>query len=159
MENVTLEYLFTNKFEKTGLEVEAKKNTSGMFTKAELGMLPRSDSEKLYDLKIMMGDYIYEKGGYKNVYVKTNINPDSLKKTIGLTQNRGIKREMLAKFVVGYQLSLEQANELFELHSYALNPKTTLLDAVVVHCIQNGYDICDFFDVCEQVKLDITVVS
>ena len=69
MENVTLEYLFTNKFEKTGLEVEAKKNTSGMFTKAELGMLPRSDSEKLCDLKIMMGDYIYEKGGYKNVYV------------------------------------------------------------------------------------------
>lgn len=159
MNKITLDYILTHKFEKTGLERNEKERISGMFSAVELSMLPRTDSEKMTDLKIKMSDYVRENGGYKNVYVKMNLNPDTLKKTLGLSQNRGIKREMLAKFVIGLKLTLDQANELFELHSYALNPTTTRLDAVVVHCIVNRYDINEFFDVCKQAKLDVTVVS
>ena len=58
MENITLEYLLTHSFEKTGLEEEREIHKSGMFTEAELGLLPRSDEEKMFDLKVKMSDYI-----------------------------------------------------------------------------------------------------
>lgn len=112
MENITLEYLLTHSFEKTGLEEEKEIHKSGMFTEAELGLLPRSDEEKIFDLKVKMSDYIHKIGGYKKVFVDMN-----------------------------------------------LNPETTLIDAVVVHCIQNRYNISQFIDVCDQVHLDADVKS
>ena len=66
-----------------------------------------------------------------------------------------IHRDTLAKFVVGLGLSYEEANKLFALESHPLSPEHVLLDAVVVLCIQNRYDINEMFDTCEQVKLDI----
>lgn len=63
---------------------------------------------------------------------------------------------MLAKFVVGCGLSLNDANKLFELHSSKLNAETTQLDAVVIHCIEKHLDIDGFFDTCDQIGLDIS---
>lgn len=160
MNTITIEYLINHKFERTGLEEEdyRKPNRSRMFSSQEMRMLPRTDEEKLADIKIKISDLIREKcGGYNNLYIKTNINPETMKKAIRLNLNRNIKREMLAKFVVGAGLSLEEANILFALHSYPLNASTTRLDAVVIHCIEKGLDIHGFFDTCKQIGLDVAM--
>ncbi|MDE7207111.1 MAG: hypothetical protein K2N90_08160 [Lachnospiraceae bacterium] len=160
MSTITMDYLINHKFEKSGLEEidDKRPNVSGMFSSQELGRLPKTDEQKMADLKIKISDLIREKcGGYNKLYVKTNINPETMKKSLRLNLNRGIKREMLAKFVVGIGLSLEEANELFSLLSYPLNASTTRLDAVVVHCIEQKLDIHGFLDTCKQIKLDITV--
>lgn len=160
MSTITIDYLINHKFEKSGLE-EAdynKPKASGMFSSQEIAMLPKTDENKMADLKIKISDLIRERcGGYNNLYVKTNINPETMKKSIRLNLNRNIKREMLAKFVVGIGLSLEEANELFSLLSYPLNASTTRLDAVVVHCIENRLDIHGFFDTCKQIGLNVSV--
>ena len=160
MSTITMDYLINHKFEKTGLEDPAynKTNTSGMFSSQEIARLPKTDDQKMADLKIKISDLIRERcGGYNNLYVKTNILPDRMKKVVRLNLNRGIKRQMLAKFVVGIGLSLEEANELFSLLSYPLNAETTRLDAVVVHCIEQHLDIHGFLDTCEQIGLDIEI--
>lgn len=160
MSIITLDYLINHKFEKSGLEEAdyTKINASGMFSAQEIRMLPRTDEQKMADLKIKMSDLIRERcGGYNNLHVKTNINPESMKKTLRLHLNRGIKRETLAKFVVGVGLSLEEADDLFSLLGSPLDASTTRLDAVVVHCIQQKLDIYGFLDTCEQIGLKVPV--
>lgn len=160
MGTITMDYLMDHNFEKTGLENEVynRPNVSGMFSRQEIGKLPKSDEDKLDELKIKMGDLIREKcGGYPGLYVKTNINPSTMKKYLNLKKKRNISREMMAKFVVGLGLSLEEANEMFYLLSHPLDVSTTRLDAVVVHCIENGLDIYGFFDTCEQIHLEVAM--
>lgn len=160
MSAITVEYLINHEFEKSGLEEEDydKLKTSGMFSSQEIGRLPRPDEEKMADLKIKISDLIREKcNGYNNLYVKTNINPETMKKNIRLNLKRNIKREQLAKFVVGIGLSLDEANELFSLLGHPLNASTTRLDAVVVHCIENKLDIHGFFDTCRQIDLNVAM--
>lgn len=160
MSTITMDYLINHKFEKSGLEEgnENKPKASALFSSREIRMLPRSDEEKIQDLKIKISDLIREKcGGYNSLYVKTNINPETMKKILRLNLKRNIKREMLAKFVVGIGLSLEEAQELFSLLSYPLDASTTRLDAVVVHCIEKRLDIHGFFDTCKQIDLKVTM--
>lgn len=158
MSEITLEYLLKHKFKMTGLEenFDNKVNVSRMFSEHELSLIPRSDEEKITELKIKMSDCIREKcGGYKYLHVKTNLNPGTVKKILQLNEKRTIKKEVLAKLVVGAGLTLEEANEMFSLHSSALNPATTQLDAVVVHCLEKHLDINGFFDTCQQINLNI----
>ena len=63
---------------------------------------------------------------------------------------------MLAKFVIGANLTLSEANDLFSLHSYPLDKSNVLLDAVVCHCLEEHLDINEFFDTCSQVGLNIS---
>ena len=72
-----------------------------------------------------------------------------------MRSGKTLPKEMLAKFVIACGLSLEEADELFELRDHALQPDKILLDAVIVHCLQNHYDLDEFFDTCNQVNLDI----
>ena len=157
METVTLEYLLTHKFKKTGLEniYEGKANASLRFAPNQLRQLPRSDKDKMAELKIDMMN-IYLDKNITTAYFEshTNIKYNSFKKSLNRPQSR-IHRDTLAKFVVGLGLSYEEANKLFALESQPLSPEHILLDAVVVHCIQNRYDINEMFDTCEQVKLNI----
>lgn len=160
MSAITMDYLINHKFEKSGLEEEIynKQNISGLFSVQEIRMLPKTDEDKAADLKIKISDLIRERcHGYSNLYVKTNINPETMKKIIRPNLKRGIKRELLAKFVVGTGLSLEEANELFSLLSHPLDASTTRLDAVVVHCIENNLDIYGFLDTCKQINLNVAV--
>jgi hypothetical protein len=158
MQEITIEYLCTQNFEKTGLEEPTyeKTNVSGMFTKSELTMLPPSDEDKQLELNIKVGDYIHDKlGSYRNLEMKCNLSSETIRKAIRINGKKKLSRLMLAKLVVGANLSLDEAEELFDLQGSGLNPKSTLLDAVVVHCIQKGLDIDGFFDTCKQVGLDI----
>lgn len=160
MSALTIDYLLNHHFEKTGLENEFynKSNASGMFSQQEIGRLPKSDEDQLDELRIKISDFIREKcGGYPGLYVRTNINPSTMKKYVSPSAKRNIPRVMLAKLVVGLGLSLEEANEMFSLLSYPLDISATRLDAVVVHCIENGLDIHGFFDTCKQIHLDVAI--
>ncbi len=155
---ITLDYLLHHEFKKTGLESEKETfdRMSARFSKEGLKNLPRKDEEKYKELNVKVSDLVYERcEGYKNLYVKTNINPESLRKTIRGSTKRKITREMLAKFVIGIGLTVEEANKLFSLQSYPLDGSNVLLDAVVLHCLQNQLDISGFFETCGQVGLDI----
>lgn len=159
VKEITLEYLVNHEFEKSGLEEiqTVKPRVSGRFSEKELSMLPKSDEAKMEELNIRISDLIHDKfGNYRDFGQKCNLNPETIRKMIRYRSNRKISREMLAKLVVGCNLSLDEANELFELHSSELNAKTTQLDAVVIHCIEKHLDIDGLFDTCKQIGLNIT---
>ena len=63
MQTITMEYLLNHEFEFSGLEEKEFIKTSGMFSKAELKMLPRSDSDRFYELNSRISDLIFEKFG------------------------------------------------------------------------------------------------
>ena len=164
MKTISLEYLLTHKYEKTGLEksFEEKTNTSLLFTPNQLSQLPMSDNNKMTQLKIDMSDIQYNKKmSTAEFEARTNILYNSFKKCVNSrsAKNRRVSRDMLAKFVIGMELNLEEADKLFALESQPLSPEHVLLDAVVVHCIQNRYDITEFFETCEQVNLGIKMIE
>ena len=162
MKTITLEYILTHKFEKTGFEDlnSERHNTSGMFTKAQLSGLPGTDVDNMLKLKSRMADIYYEKNiSTAKFEADTNIKYNSFNKSINAPAGtRRISRPMLAKFVVGLKLPLDVANELFSLESYPLSPDTVLLDAIVFHCIENNYGIDELFETAEQVGYDIKMI-
>lgn len=162
MDKVTIDYLLNHKFELTGLEEETvnKTRSSGMFSKAELGMLPRSDTDRFDDLNIRINDLIKEVfGNSARFNQKTNLNYETVRKYIRIGSGKTLSKDMLAKFVIACALSVNEANELFELHSHVLQPDKILLDAVIVHCLENKHDLDGFFDTCKQVGLKIEYKS
>ena len=156
MENITIDYLLNHTFEESGLEEATKPNASKMFSEKELSMLPGSDQERFGELNIKISDMIYELfDDTRQFSQKSNLNYETVRKYISVGSKKTLTKEMLAKFVVACRLSVDEANELFELQDHALQPERIRLDAVVVHCLQNKLDIDGFFDTCEQVGLDI----
>ncbi|MBR5297976.1 MAG: hypothetical protein IKU29_08970 [Parabacteroides sp.] len=155
---ITMEYLLNHKFEASGLEETFEiVKTSGMFSKAELGRLPLTDTERFDELNIRLNEMIFEIFENTSRFSqKSNLNYETVRKNIRIGSGKTLSKEMLSKFVVAAQLTVEAANELFELHSHRLDPERLMLDAVVVHCLENHHDIDGFFDTCEQVGLKIT---
>ena len=162
MKNISLEYIMNHKFQKTGLEKPyyEKPETSGRFAPEKLKTLPGSDTAKMQELKIKLDRIIYDKNISNSSFEsRTNIKMNTIRKSINSPSGRRIPRITIAKFVIGLKLSIDEANELFALESYPLLPEMVLLDAVVVHCLQNHYDIDEFFETCDQVALDIKAVE
>ena len=157
MEDITMDYLLNHQFELSGLEeAEKKEKTSRLFSKAELGMLPRTDKDKFDDLNIRINDMIFEVFGNTTLFSqKSNLNYETVRKYIRVGSGKTLPKEMLAKFVVACGLSLDEANEMFELQSHILQPDRILLDAVIVHCLEKHHDIDEFFNTCQQVGLKI----
>ena len=156
MEDITMDYLLNHQFELSGLEeeMEIKEKTSRLFSKAELGMLPRTDQERFDDLNIRINDMIFEVFGNTTLFSqKSNLNYETVRKYIRVGSGKTLPKEMLAKFVVACGLSLDEANEMFELQSHILQPDRILLDAVIVHCLEKHHDIDEFFNTCQQVGL------
>lgn len=158
MGKITIDYLLNHKFEFSGIEEEfaVKPKRSGMFSKAELGMLPRSDTDRFDELNKRINDMIHEVfGNSARFSQRCNLNYETVRKYIRVGSGKTLSKEMLAKFVVACGLSVDEANELFELHSHILQPDRILLDAVIVHCLEKKHDLDGFFDTCNQVGLQI----
>ena len=158
MKDITMEYLLNHQFELSGLEekTEVESKTSKMFSKAELGMLPRTDKERFDELNIRINDMIFEVFGNTALFSqKCNLNYETVRKYIRVGSGKTLPKEMLAKFVVACGLPVAKANELFELQDHVLQPERILLDAVIVHCLEKHHDIDEFFDTCQQVGLKI----
>lgn len=156
MQKITIDYLLSNKFEFSGLEENEIIKASGMFSKNELNMLPRSDSDRFSELNIRISDLIFEKFGSTSIFSqKSNLNYETIRKYISGRSTKTLTKEMLAKFVIACKLSVDEANELFELREYPLQPDRILLDAVIVHCLEAHHDLDSFFETCKQVGLKI----
>ena len=158
MQTITIDYLMNHKFELSGLEeeVEIKTKKSGMFSKAELTMLPRSDIDRFFELNTRISDMIFDKFGTTLRFdQKSNLKYETIRKYIGPKSKKTLPKEMLAKFVIACELSVDEANELFGLRECTLQPDRILLDAVVVHCLEKHRNLDDFFDTCKQVGLPI----
>ena len=158
MGEISKKYLLTHNFEESGLEVVniKKENTSKRFSSAELGMLPGSDGDRFNELNKKIYDTIYEVFGDTSTFAqKCNLNYETVRKYSRVGSKKSLPKVMLAKFVVACGFSVDQANEFFELHSSVLQPKKILLDAVIVHCLENSYDLDEFFETCKQVGLEI----
>lgn len=158
MQNITLDYILNHTFEKTGLELlySERKRTSRRFAQNMLSMLPHSDEKKMQDLKVELDRILYSKNLSNAAFEsRTNIKMNSFRKTLNGGERRRIQRVTVAKFAVGLKLSLDAADELFALESQPLAPDKVLLDAVVVHCINEHHDIDEFFETCEQVGLNV----
>ena len=158
MKSITMDYLRNHTFELTGLEEQtvAKEKTSAMFSPQQLSRLPRGDMDRFDELNIRINDMIRELFDTKEQFSqKCNLKYETVRKYIRVRSGKTLPKEMLAKFVIACGLSLEEADELFELRDHALQPDKILLDAVIVHCLQNHYDLDEFFDTCNQVNLDI----
>ena len=162
MQNITMDYLLNHEFELSGLEEDTsiKIKRSGMFSQAELSRLPQSDMDRFWDLNARIYDMIYAKFGNTSRFSqKSNLNYETIRKYIGSKSKKTLPKEMLAKFVIACELTVDEANELFELRECALQPQRILLDAVVVHCLENHHDLDGFFDTCKQVGLAIEYKS
>ena len=158
MSTVTPDYLISHSFEKTGLEPysDSFPKISGRFSKNQISSLPPSDERKMYDLKIMLDRILYEKKLTNAAFEsRTNIKMNSFRKSLNDGIGRRINRVTLAKFVIGLGLNRKEADQLFALESQPLDPDRVLLDAVVVHCIENKHDINEFFETCKQTKLAV----
>lgn len=158
MQNISMEYLLNHKFELSGLEddVVGKTKRSGMFSNAELSRLPSSDLDRFFELNIRISEMIFDKfGSTARFSQKSNLNYETIRKYIGSKSKKTLPKEMLAKFVVACELSVEEANELFEMRECKLQPERILLDAVVVHCLEKHLDLEAFFETCKQVGLAI----
>ena len=158
MQTITMDFLLNNEFELTGLEenVGIKAKKSGMFSQAELSMLPCSDADRLCELNSRISDMIFEKfGSTLQFSQKSNLNYETIRKYTRASSKKTLPKEMLAKFVIACELSVAEANELFVLREWALQPKRIRLDAVVVHCLDKHHDLDGFFETCKQVGLEI----
>lgn len=158
MQKITMDYLLNHKFELTGLEEQETEifKTSGMFSKAELGMLPRPDKDRYDELNLRINDMIHDLfGNAERFSQKSNLNYETVRKYIRVGSGKTLPKEMLAKFVVACRLTVKEANELFELQEHVLQPTRILLDAVIAHCLENHLDLDGFFATCQQVGLNI----
>ena len=127
-----------------------------MFSKSELGMLPKSDKERFDELNLKINDMIFELfDDTMQFSQKCNLNYETVRKYIRIGSGKTLPKEMLAKFVIACGLSVVEANELFELQNNILQPDKILLDAVIVHCLENKHDLDEFFNTCKQVGLKI----
>lgn len=100
-----------------------------------------------FENKVKSGDYII----IENL---CSIPTDTMKKA--LNGKYKITRNFLAKFVVGLKLNMEEANELFELHSWRLSERNSF-DFIVIHALNTKDSIYDFMEeVYEflEIKLD-----
>ena len=83
MQSITIDYLLSHKFELSGLEEEVriKVKNSGMFSKGELGRLPRSDTDRYNELNLLISDMIYEVFGNTATFSqKCNLNYETVRK-------------------------------------------------------------------------------
>ena len=103
----------------------------------------------MQDLKVELDRILYSKNLSNAAFEsRTNIKMNSFRKTLNGGERRRIQRVTVAKFVIGLKLNLNEADK-------PLAPNIVLLDAVVVHCINEHHDIDEFFESCDQVGLNV----
>ncbi len=107
------------------------------------------------ELREKLRDIMYEKneiyrsernintGDFPLVETRCAIPVDSMKKII--SGRYKLSREVLAKFVVGMNLNIEEANNLFGLHSFPLYERNAF-DFIVIHALKTKDTVHEFMD-------------
>ena len=151
---ITKEFISTNAFKSDGLSFSVE--TEEIYFRPRKGIkLPPSAGENLAALKVKLFELFmkYYKKNFAKLEADCTISEASMRKYLKGT--RKITREVIAKFCVGTKLSLEQSEELFTLQGHSLEPENQLFDALIVNALQDGDDINNFYDTCQEYEINI----
>ncbi len=112
------------------------------------GDLPLSDDMKQVKLRLKMKEYFKQRldNKYDVVWQKCCINQNTIKKIIG-SGDRNVTRRVLAKFCIGIEATLEEADELMALQGHHLDDSVKL-DVILKDSLKDGIDIDEYYDRC-----------
>lgn len=134
-----------------------KEHVSYRFSEGDI--IPLSGEEKTTILRKKLSEVIFVKfqGNYVKLETDCAINKDNVMKFInqGKRGRNNVSRNVLGKICVGAKLAVEEAQELFTLQGYALDPVNNLFDAIVVSCLKKKEDIYEMIDMCQKYKIVI----
>ena len=152
-EEINLEYIMNHAFEDVQSEIKMEKEYRAYrFSKGDL--IAPSDEEKANKLRKKLSELVFTKfdGSYAKLESNCAINKDNIMKFVnqGKRGRNNVSRSVLGKFCVGAGLSVEEAQELFVLQGYALDPLNKLFDSIVVCCLKKKDDIYEMIDMCQK---------
>lgn len=107
------------------------------------GMPP--DNTDIAKLRILLYGYYRERfGSCAMLEARCDIKRDTFQKVIRMQNGRSITWQFIAKFAVGARLSVEQAQELFELMGSPLDPQKKRYDYILLCELKNGATIEEY---------------
>ena len=126
---------------------------------SEGDIIPASGEEKSTILRKKLAELVFVRfeGNYVKLEADCAINKDNVMKFVnqGKSGRNNVSRNVLGKICVGAKLSVEEAQELFVLQGYALDPINNLFDAIVVSCLKKKEDIYEMIDMCQEYNVVI----
>lgn len=157
-EEINLDYIDNKVFTNFHSEIESRKEQIA-YRFSEEDLIPPSGEEKANILRKKLSEIIFTKfeGNYAKLESDCAINKDNVMKFInrGKRGRNNVSRSVLGKICVGAKLSVEEAQELFLLQGYALDPVNNLFDAIVICCLKKKDDIYEMIAMCQQYNVVI----
>jgi len=131
---------------------EQKSKVSTRINDKNIKDMPLSDDDMRIEFRKKLTQIFFDKtkGVYANLDAKTLIREDTFRKWQSDKIKKRPQRHMLAKFAVGLGLDFETTNELFTLHSNALDLKNNRLDYIIACAIKDRDDIEQFCNDVEE---------
>lgn len=123
------------------IRIEEGKSYLGI-SPEDLEKMPPLDKSAALRQRILKLWYEKAEGSYAKLEVETQILEDTFRKW--LKGSRNMKRSNLAKFIVGFSLDIETADELFALHDHPLDCDGDRFDFIVACAIRDKDDIEQF---------------
>ena len=157
-EEITVEYLANHTFSIKESEISREKaNTAYRFSEGDI--IPQSGEEKTNILRKKLSELFFTKfdGNYAKLEAVCAITKDNVMKFInqGKRGRNNVSRNVLGKVCVGAKLTVEEAQELFILQGFALDPINNLFDAIVVCCLKKEDDIYEMINMCQEYNVVI----
>ncbi len=121
-----IDLIDTLEFETTEEYVQPENNirSSYFLTDADISDMP-DDTRDIDTLRIRLSEYFERfKNGYSELEIKCDIKRDTFQRVLKFKNGINITYQLLAKFCIGAQLSVEETIELFELNGIFLNKKS-----------------------------------
>lgn len=157
-EEINYDFIKNHEFTCFESEIHTKQETVA-YRFSEGDIIPPSGEEKTTQLRKKLSELFFTKfeGNYAKLEARCAINKDNVMKFInqGKRGRNNVSRNVLGKICVGAKLSVEEAQELFILQGYALDPVNIIFDAIVVCCLKKEDDIYEMVDMCQKYNVVI----
>lgn len=151
-DHINREYIRSHQFKSDGLFMERERTSTRISPDA---VLPESPEKKQIQLRKRLNSLIHEKldGSSGRIEAACGVSYELVRKY--MAGRRNVTRDTLAKLCVGMALSVEEAQQLFQLQGHSLEPDINRLDAILVDVLKCGEDIHVFYEECEEFGLPI----
>ena len=151
-EQINREYIRSHQFKSDGLFIERERASGRIGPKT---VLPESPEEKQIQLRKRLNSLIHEKldGSSAKIEAACGVSYELVRKYMG--GRRKVTRDTLAKLCVGMGVSVEEAQQLFQLQGHSLEPDINRFDAILVDVLKCSEDIRVFYDECEEFGIQI----
>ena len=149
---VNRDFIRSHEFKSDGLFIEQEKASKRISPNA---VLPDMPEKKQVQLRKRLNSLLFEKldGNSARIESACGVSWELVRKYMSGT--RKVTRDSLAKLCVGMRLTVEEAQQLFQLQGNSLEPDINLLDAIVVDVLKCGEDISVFYAECEEFGLSL----